>query len=116
MTDAAKNTVLKLLVDVGNACDKYQDRHVRNLACARVQCDEIWSFCYSKQKNVPEDKQGKFGYGDVWTWAAIDADSKVVITWAIGGRHAGYARDFVNDLADRLASRVQLTTDGHTPT
>ncbi len=112
LVSAAKNTVLKLLADVGNACDEYQDKHVRNLPCARVQCDETWPFCYAKQKNVPDEEQGKFGYGDVWTWTAIDADSKLVITWAIGGRHAGYARELMNGLADRLAHCTQLTTDG----
>lgn len=113
MTGAAKNTVVKLLADVGAACAAYQDKTLRNLPCKRIQCDEIWSFCYSKQKNVPENKRGQFGYGDIWTWTAIDADTKLVPCWMIGGRDGGVAFDFVNDLASRLANRVQLTTDGH---
>jgi IS1 family transposase len=89
------------------------DSTLRNLPCKRVQCDEIWSFCYAKQKNVPKDKRGQFGYGDVWTWTAICADSKVVPSWLVGGRDADSAYWFMRDLAARLAYRVQLTTDGH---
>lgn len=85
-----------------------------NLPCKRVQVDEIWSFCYSKQKNVPEQYQGLFGYGDVWTWVAIDAETKLVPTWLVGRRDAGWAQEFMWDLAQRLQHRVQLTTDGHT--
>ena len=113
MTGVAKNTVTKLLVDLGQVCSDFQDRTLRNLQCTRLQLDEIWSFCYSKQKNVPEEKQGEFGYGDVWTWTALDADTKLVPSWLIGSRDAGCAMSFVNDLASRLATRVQLTTDGH---
>ncbi len=113
MTGAAKNTVLKLLMDVGQACSDYQDRHMRNLPCQRLQCDEIRSFCYAKVKNVPVEKACKPGGGEVWTWVAIDADTKIVPTWMIGGRDAGIGRAFMNDLAGRLAHRVQLTTDGH---
>ena len=76
MTGVAKNTVVKLLVEIGSACETYQQETLRNLPCKRVQCDEIWSFCYAKQENVPEDKQGQFGYGDVWTWTALCADTK----------------------------------------
>lgn len=112
MTGIAKNTVVKLLKEVGSVCAEYQDKTLRNLKCKRVQCDEIWSFCYAKQKNVPEDKKGQFGYGDVWTWTAIDADSKLVISWYVGLRNAEHAKLFMNDLADRLACKVQLTTDG----
>ena len=112
MTGVAKNTVTKLLVDLGQVCSEFQDRTLRNLACKRLQLDEIWSFCYSKAKNVPEDKKHTFGYGDVWTWVAIDADTKLVPSWLVGGRDAGCAEAFVNDLASRLANRVQLTTDG----
>jgi IS1 family transposase len=112
MTSVAKNTVVKLLKDVGIACAEYQDKALRNLSCKHVQCDEIWSFCYAKQKNVPEDKKGQFGYGDVWTWTAIDADSKLIISWYVGLRNADHARVFMFDLKDRLANRVQLTTDG----
>jgi len=113
MTDTAKGTVIRLLRDVGKAYAEYQDRHLRNLPCRHIQCDEIWSFCYSKQKNVPENKQGKFGYGDVWTWVAIDADTKLVPSWRVGLRAAGYAYAFMADLKSRLANRVQLTSDGH---
>jgi len=107
------NTVTKLVVDLGFACAGYHDRTVRNLACKRIQCDEIWAFCYAKQKNVPADKQGQFGYGDVWTWVALDADTKLVPSWCVGGRGASTAQGFMRDLAKRLANRVQLTTDGH---
>lgn len=113
ITDTAKGTVTRLLRDVGKACAEYQDKHLRNLPCKRIQCDEIWSFCYAKQKNVPEDKQGKLGYGDVWTWTAIDADTKLVPSWLVGLRSAAYAYRFMADLKSRLANRVQLTTDGH---
>jgi IS1 family transposase len=113
MTGVAKNTIVKLLADVGRACDEYQDKHLRNLKCKRIQCDEIWSFVYAKQKNVPLEKAGEFGYGDVWTWVAMDADTKLVPTWLVGKRDANDAQGFMSDLADRLAHKVQLTTDGH---
>ena len=113
MTGVAKNTIVKLLADVGTACWEYQDRVMRDLTCKRIQCDEIWSFCYAKKKNVPRDKQGEFGYRDVWTWTAIDADTKLVPCWLVGLRDAGYATEFIADLAKRLRNRVQLTTDGH---
>ena len=113
MTGAAKNTVTKLLVDLGRACTLYQDETLRNLSCNTIQVDEIWSFCYSKQKNVPEHLQGSFGYGDVWTWTALCADSKLVPSWLVGGRDSEWAKVFMNDLASRLSHRVQLTSDGH---
>src|SRR4030042_3528427 len=113
MTCIAKGTVTRLLASVGKACTDYQNEHLRNLTCKTIQCDEIWSFCYAKQKNVPEDRQGQFGYGDVWTFTAIDADTKLVPSWLVGLRDAGYAYEFALDLKDRLANRVQLTTDGH---
>ncbi len=113
ITDTAINTVIKLLRDVGAVCAEYQDMHLRNLPCKTIQCDEIWSFCYAKAVNVPENKQGRLGYGDVWTWTAIDADTKLVASWCVGLRTAGYAYRFIRDLKDRLANRVQLTTDGH---
>ena len=113
MTGAAKGTVLKLLADVGEVCRDYQDKHVRRLTTRRVQCDEIWAFCHSKEKNVPEEKKGQFGYGDVWTWTAIDADSKLVISWCIGGRDSYTGLAFMQDVARRISQRVQLTTDGH---
>ena len=113
MTGAAKGTVLKLLADVGKACSEYQDKTFRNLTSTRIECDEIWSFCYAKKKNVPEDKKDKFGYGDIWTWTAICADSKLVPSWHIGRRDLETATLFMNDLASRLSNRIQLTTDGH---
>jgi len=113
MTGVAKNTVVKLLAAVGAICAEYQDAALRNLPCKRIQCDEIWSFCYAKARNVPADKQGQFGYGDVWTWTALCADTKLVPSWIIGGRDSGTAHAFIEDLAGRLANRIQLTTDGH---
>jgi len=114
MTGFAKNTVLKLLRDIGPACDKYHNEQVRNLKSKRVQCDEVWSFVYAKQKNLPQDKRG-FGIGDVWTWTALDADSKLIISYLVGLRDAGYAFHFMQDVASRLSNRVQLTTDGFKP-
>jgi IS1 family transposase len=113
MTGVAKNTVVKLLAEIGLACETYQNRVLRVLRCKRVQCDEVWSFCYAKQKNVPVEKRGQFGYGDVWTWTAICADSKLICSWKIGTRGASTAYSFMHDLAGRLANRIQLTTDGH---
>ncbi|HEV2352121.1 MAG TPA: DDE-type integrase/transposase/recombinase [Terriglobia bacterium] len=112
ITGVAKNTVAKLLVELGNVCIEYQDRVFRNLKCKRVQCDEIWSFVYAKQKNVPNEMSGKFGVGDVWTWVAIDADTKLIPSFMMGNRDGRTAKIFIEDLASRLASRVQLTTDG----
>jgi hypothetical protein len=86
VTGAAKNTVTKLLVDLGQACAAYQDTALVNLPCTRVECDEIWSFCYSKQKNVPAEHVGEYGYGDVWTWTAICSDTKLVPSWYVGRR------------------------------
>ena len=113
VTSASKNTVVKLLIDAGAVCQAYHDIHVRNLNSRRVQCDEIWSFCYAKQKNVASAKATPRDAGDVWTWTAIDADSKLAVSWLVGGRDAGYATEFMNDMAARLSNRVQLTTDGH---
>ncbi len=113
MTGVAKDTVIKLLAKIGQACAEYQDKTLRNLPCKRIQCDEIWSFCYAKEKNVPADLRGKFGYGDVWTWTALCADTKIVPCWRVGGRDAWNAQNFMHNLASRLANRVQLTTDGH---
>jgi IS1 family transposase len=113
MTDTAKGTVLKLLADVGKSCLAYQTQHLRNLYCKRVQCDEIWSFCYAKEANVPENKKGTLGYGDVYTWVAMDADSKLAITWFVGYRDMPSATIFIKDVASRLKNRIQLTTDGH---
>jgi IS1 family transposase len=113
MTGVSKNTIAKLLVELGAACADYLDKALVNLNCKRIQCDEIWSFCYAKEKNVPKEMRGRFGYGDVWTWTAMDADSKLIAAWTVGGRDAGTAYGFIQDLAKRLANRVQLTTDGH---
>lgn len=113
VTDASKNTVLKLLADVGEACTIYHDDNVRGVKSKRVECDEIWSFCYAKQKNVAAAKSAPEGAGDVWTWTAIDADTKLVISYLVGGRDAEYATEFMLDLKDRLSNPVQLTTDGH---
>jgi len=113
ITGTAINTVVKLLREVGVACLDYQDRAMHSLPCEKLQCDEIWSFVYSKAKNVPDEYNGKFGYGDVWTFTAIDADTKLVPAWLVGLRNADCASDFINDLKSRLANRVQLTTDGH---
>jgi IS1 family transposase len=112
MLDVDKGTVLKLLVDLGDACAAYQDEALRGLTCKRIQCDEIWSFCYAKEKNVPADKKGSFGYGDMWTWMALCAGCKLIPSWLVAKRDARSAFHFVNDLAGRLAGRVQLTTDG----
>jgi IS1 family transposase len=112
MTGVHKTTILKLLARLGTACADYQDRTLRNLKCKRIQCDEIWQFCYAKEKNVPEEKKGQFGYGDVWTWVAIDADTKLLVCFTLGYRDARTAKILVDDLASRLAHRVQLTTDG----
>jgi len=113
MTGATKVTILKLLAQLGPACADYQDRTLRNLTCKRVQCDEVWQFCYAKEKNVPKKFKGHFGYGDVWTWVAIDADTKLIPSWTLGNRDARTATDLIEDLASRLSHRIQLTTDGH---
>jgi IS1 family transposase len=112
MTGVAKNTVIKLLADLGTACATFHDSHVRNLNCRRVQADEIWAFCYARRQNLPRDKQDQFGYGDVWTWTAIDADSKLAVSWLVGERYGQWAEIFMRDVASRLANRVQLSTDG----
>ena len=113
MTGVAKNTVTKLLVDLGRACDEYQRRTLVGLRSKRIQCDEIWSFVYAKEKNAPEAMKAAGQAGDVWTWTAMDADSKLMVSWLVGGRDSGYATVFMEDVAARLATRVQLTTDGH---
>jgi IS1 family transposase len=112
ITGIARMTVEKLLKDLGVACMRYQDAVLRNLPCKRIQVDEIWSFCYAKQKNVPIEKQNQFGYGDIWTWVAIDADTKLAVSWLVSTRDANAARELMHDLASRLSTRVQLTTDG----
>jgi len=113
LADVSINTVTKLLVDVGIACQSYHDGHVTGLAAKRVQCDEIWSFVYAKKKNLPPHLRDVPGVGDVWTWVALDADSKFAVSWLVGNRDADYGCAFMNDVAERLANRVQLTTDGY---
>jgi len=113
LTSASKNTVAKLLIDAGKACAAYHDANVRNVKASRVQVDEIWSFTYAKQKNVATAKAAPVDAGDTWTWTAIDADSKLIVSYPVGGRDGEYAMWFIDDLASRLATRVQLTSDGH---
>lgn len=113
MVGCSKNTVLKLLADLGEVCAAYQDEKFRDLRLTKIQCDEIWSFCHSKAKNVPEEKKDTLGYGDLWTWVAIDAETKLVPCWHVGRRDGLAAYEFISDLASRLKTRVQLTTDGH---
>lgn len=111
LSGASLNTVTKLMVETGAACQKYHDANIREIRANRIECDEIWAFVGSKQKNVPADKEGY--WGDVWTWTAIDPDSKLIVSYLVGARDAGYAHVFTNDVADRLVSRVQLTADGN---
>src|SRR6202050_2992391 len=113
MTGVSKGAVLRLLVSIGNACAEYHNAAVCNVAAKRVQVDEIWSFCYAKEKNVTLEMAEKRVAGDVWTFTAIDADTKLVISWLVGRRDAGCAAEFLQDVAGRLKNRVQLTTDGH---
>jgi len=113
MTGVSKNTVSKLLIDAGKACAAYHDANVRNVKAARVQVAEIWSFTYANQKNVANAKEAPEGAGGTWTWTALDADSKLIVSYLVGGRDAEYAMWFMDDLAARLANRVQLTSDGH---
>lgn len=113
MTGASKNTVTKLLIDAGKACLAYHDQYVRNVKASRVQVDEIWSFTYAKQRAVATAKAAPDHAGDTWTWTAIDADSKLIVSYLVGGRDAGYAYEFMQDLRSRLRNRVQLTSDGH---
>jgi IS1 family transposase len=106
------NTVTKLLVDAGVACEAFHQQKVRGVKSQRVQCDEIWSFCYAKKRNAPEDKKLAGEAGDIWTWTALDADSKMILTWVVGDRKSGAANMFMQDLASRVEGRFQLTTDG----
>jgi IS1 family transposase len=115
LTGASKNTVIRLLVDAGRACGEYQDRVLRNLPCKRVQMDEIWSFVYSKQDHVKKAKAAPANAGDAWTWTAICADTKLLVSTLVGQRNTDYALMFVDDLKSRLANRVQITSDGHRP-
>jgi IS1 family transposase len=113
VTGVAKNTIVKLLADLGEACSEYQDESLRNLPCDRFECDEIWSFCYAKAKNVPVKYEDEWGFGDVWTWTAIDAETKLVPSWLVGKRDNRDCYTFLADLKHRLRSgRIQVTTDG----
>jgi hypothetical protein len=113
MTGAAKNTITKLLADLGEACAEYQDGVLVDLPCKTVECDEIWAYCYAKKKNVPEEHKGTYGYGDVWTYTALCADTKLVPTWLVGEQSADDAFVFMRDLAGRMSNRIQLSTDGN---
>ena len=113
MCGVSKDTVMQLWVEMGEACARFQDEELRDLTCKRLQVDEIWSFVYAKAKNVPQERLGEFGVGDVWTFTAIDADTKLIPSFLVGSRDAGSATEFLQDVAGRLAGRVQLTTDGH---
>jgi IS1 family transposase len=115
MSGASKNTIAKLLIEIGASCSEYMNRNLVNLPCKRVQCDEIWSFVVAKQKNVTVAMAEEKVCGDVWTWVALDADTKLICSWLVGKRDVGCATEFIQDLAGRLANRVQLTTDGHKP-
>jgi IS1 family transposase len=115
LTGFALNTITKLLVDLGAACTRYQHDHLRDLRSERIECDEIWAFCHAKARNVPDEHRGEYGWGDVWTWTAIDPDTKLIPTWLVGQRDAADCQAFLLDLASRLSYRVQLTTDGHHP-
>ncbi len=114
LADVSINTVTKLLVDVGQAASEYQDTTLRNLNCKRVQVDEIWSFVGAKEKNATPEQRAK-GFGDIWTWTAIDADTKLVPSWLVGERDIDATRTFIDDLASRLAGRIQLSSDGYRP-
>lgn len=113
ITGVAKNTITKLLADLGEACTAYQDEALRDLPCQTIECDEMWGFCYSKQKNVPDEFKGTYGYGDVWTWIAICADSKLIPSWLVGERTTEDCMTFMRDLKGRMSNRIQLSTDGH---
>lgn len=114
ITGVAKNTIVNLLLEVAEVCREFQDHTLRNLKCKRLQLDEIWSFVYAKEKNASEAQKAN-GAGDAWTWTAIDADSKLIVSWLVGNRDSVCATEFVKDVASRLKNRVQITTDGHKP-
>lgn len=113
MVDVSKDTMMKLMVELGEACIRHMDETLRDLPCKRLQVDEIWGFCYAKAKNVPAEKQGQFGFGDVWAFTAVDADTKLIPCFLVGSRDAGCAFEFMQDLASRVSGRIQLTSDGH---
>src|SRR5947207_10911654 len=111
MTGVCQEAILKLLCDLGKACADHHNATVRGIRSRHIQCDEVWSFCYAKAKNVPQEKEGT-GAGDVWLWTGIDADTKLILSYLCGGRDAGWATQFMEDLASRVATRIQITTDG----
>lgn len=113
ISDVSINTVSKLLVDAGKACSAFHDDKVRDVKASRIQCDEIWSFTYAEQKNVKTAKAVPVEAGDTWTWTALDSETKLIVSWLVGGRDSEYAMEFMDDLRSRLSNRVQLTTDGH---
>jgi IS1 family transposase len=115
LADVSINTVSRLLIDAGKACTEFHDEMVRGVRSKRVQVDEIWSFTYAKAKQVPNAKAAPDGAGDTWTWTALDADSKLIVSWLVGARDAEYANAFMNDVAERVSTRIQLTSDGHKP-
>lgn len=115
LTGISRTTLLKLLEDAGQAFSEFQDRTLMNLSCRRLQLDEAWAFCYAKQKNVPTAKAAPKGAGDIWTWVGLDADSKLAVSWYVGGRDSEAAMIFIDDLAKRLTHRVQITSDAHRP-
>src|ERR1700693_4474736 len=112
LADVSLNTVTKLLVDLGAACDKFHDERVRNVRVRRLQADEIWCFIVAKAKNVKPEKKAE-GWGDVWTWTGLDADTKLCVSYLVGGRDLGWAKEFMEDCASRIRNRVQITTHGH---
>lgn len=113
ITGAAKNTITKLVVDLGIACSAYQDKALRDLPCKTIEADEIWSFCYAKAKNVPDEYKGTFGYGDVWTWVALCADTRLAVSWLVGERTMMDCWTFLADVKQRVQGRIQLSTDAH---
>lgn len=113
ITGVSKNTIQKLTRDLGKAVLEFQDNALRNIRSQRVQCDEVWAFCYAKDKNLPDEMRGMPGVGSIWTWTALDAQTKLMIGWRLGARDAANAHAFISDVAERLANRVQLTTDGN---
>lgn len=113
ITGAAKNTITKLIVDLGAACSAYQDQTLRDLPCKTIEADEIWSFCYAKARNVPDEYKGTFGYGDVWTWVALCADTRLAVSWLVGERTMMDCWTFLADVKKRVQGRIQLSTDAH---
>jgi hypothetical protein len=113
ITGVSMNTIQKLTRDLGEAVLEFQDKVLRNLTCKRVQCDEIWNFCYAKDKNLPDEMRGMPGVGSMWTWTALCADTKLILSWRVGARDAANAHAFAQDIAERMATRTQLTTDGN---